>query len=60
MDLRPPIYRFGGQAFPHFEEMINRSITIFDHSGDNSASFDSAGNDAIAAEKLQRSECTLI
>ena len=38
---------FGGQAFPHFEEMINRIFLICDHSGHESASFNRCGDDKI-------------
>ena len=55
-----PIWRFGGQAFPHFEQMIHCNSTICDHSGHDSASFDSAGDDAIAPESSQICKCALI
>ena len=39
--------RFGSQAFPHFEKMINRISTVYDHSGHESGSFDRCGDDKI-------------
>ena len=54
------IYRFGGQAFPHFERMINGNSTICDHSGHESASFDNCGDDSIAPDSPKICCCSFI
>ena len=57
---RCPGCRFGGQAFPHFQKMINPNPTICNHSGHESASFDRRGDDRIASELSLICICTLI
>ena len=46
--------------FPHSEKMIHRLSTICKHSAQNSASFDSACDDAIAPESSQICDWPLI
>ena len=47
-------------AFPHFQQMIGRTSVICDHSGHDSASFDSREDDRIASEPSLICICTLI
>ena len=56
MDLRFLMYRFRGCSLATFEKMIHRLFTICDHSSQNSASFDDAGDDAIAFGSKQAPE----
>ena len=56
MDLRFLMYRFRGCSFATFEKLIHRLFTICDHSPQDSASFDDAGDDAIASGSKQAPE----
>ena len=56
MDLRFLMYRFRGCSLATFAKIIHRLFTICDHSSQNSASFDGAGDDAIAFGSKQAPE----
>ena len=55
-----PIQKFGGQAFPHFQKMMDCKSAVCVHSIHEPASSDRRGGAPIASAHLQICNCRLI